>query len=172
MLNIGRGRLREHPKGTSDHTCAHSFHPLRVSFHYVTSGQKALLGRILCNFRLPMRTHKGTPKKAQNILPVMTSLPVRAASGDVTSGSSTASLHLKCYLSCAHILLSWLKSNKGEKIEKCAWKGFSCIDRLLKLTFGNDHLAVWGINYRTLQFKRKDFGKSWSKLLIFNGQKK
>ena len=39
---------------------------LRVTFHNVTSGQKAPLWRILCNFRLRLRAHKrtlfGTPK--------------------------------------------------------------------------------------------------------------
>jgi hypothetical protein len=41
---------------------------LRVSFHNVTSGQKAPLGRILCNFRLRMRTHKGTPSGLRDFL--------------------------------------------------------------------------------------------------------
>ena len=107
---------------TSGYVCAHPREPLRVTFdhygvmfHYVTSGQKAPLGRILCNFRLRMRTHKGTPKGSRDLrsLPVamvlvllyyifydcykrggeaghaQNMLPVRASSGHVTSGHVT-----------------------------------------------------------------------------------
>ena len=111
-----------------------------VTFHNITSGQKAPLGHI----RTPKGSSKGsrnlrslpvamvlvllyyskkkrtecTSGHAQNIFPVVTSLPVsfpsdhvtdvtsgHVTSGHVTSGSSTASLHRKCDLSCAHILL-------------------------------------------------------------------
>ena len=81
---------------------------LWVTFHNVISGQKAPLGRILSrDFRQPCRScavthfvlllqqyHYSSKKKArectsghaQNILPDMMSLPVRASSGHVTSG--------------------------------------------------------------------------------------
>ena len=43
-----------------------------LTFHNVTSGQKAPLGRILRNFWLRMRTPKGTPKESRDLW----SLPV------------------------------------------------------------------------------------------------
>jgi hypothetical protein len=54
----------------------------------ITTGEKARLGRILRYLLLRMRTPKGTPFGITRSLPG----PVRAASGHVTSGSST-SLH-------------------------------------------------------------------------------
>ena len=90
-----------------------------------TFGEKTPLGRILHNFWLRMRTPKGTPEctttivrrktmqgkagHAQNILPGL----VRVSSGHVTSCSITTSLHYKCCLSCAHILLTYPLQNKN-----------------------------------------------------------
>ena len=48
MLLMERGRPREHPKGI----------PMGDD---VISGEKAPLGRIVCNFRLRMRTLKEKP---------------------------------------------------------------------------------------------------------------
>ena len=83
MLLIGCGRPREHPKGhfrSKDSLIGRNHYfrlrirapfqgkppfgvidlrSLRVMFHNITYGQKAL--RILHNFRLCMRTPKGTP---------------------------------------------------------------------------------------------------------------
>ena len=62
--------------------------PLRGHVTDITTGEKARLGRILRYLLLRMRTPKGTPFGITRSLPG----PVRAASGHVTSGSST-SLH-------------------------------------------------------------------------------
>jgi hypothetical protein len=67
MLHIGRGRPREHHKGTSDRILLNfrshmrAPHPSKGSpTGEVISGQKAPLGRILRNVRLRQRAPKGT----------------------------------------------------------------------------------------------------------------
>ena len=55
MLLMGRGRPREHPKGI----------PMGDD---VISGEKAPLGRIVCHFRLRMRTLKENPSVSRDIL--------------------------------------------------------------------------------------------------------
>ena len=100
----------------------------RVTFDDVTSGEKAPLWRILCNFRLRLREpHSSTAQTVAMLLPVMrngifstttivrknrrnrlwmrtrslpvlwlpeTSFPVKAASGDFTSVSSSSNVAL------------------------------------------------------------------------------
>jgi hypothetical protein len=75
----------------------------------VTSSQKAPLGRILYQFRLRMRTHKGTPKGSLLVAMILVLLLVRkktlgerracaentsdhVTSGDVTSDSSPSNV--------------------------------------------------------------------------------
>ena len=69
---IGRGRRREHPKGT--YGCAHcalAYFPgeaLWVTFDDVISGQKAPLGWILHNVRFRMRTpFQGAPSVSRDV---------------------------------------------------------------------------------------------------------
>ena len=144
MLNIGRGRRREHPMDTSKGVtvttccatsgCAHSREPLRgqvtIGSHVtttkkkkhgknpgmrrtyfrsgplpdrassshvtdVTSGEKAPLSRIWCNFRLRMR-----------ITYFRTGHVTYVTSGHVTSGSIPAQHHRKYGFVRAHILLA------------------------------------------------------------------
>ena len=117
---IGCVRRREHPKDTSE----------RVTWPAVTTGdvnssQKSPLGKILCNFRLRMRTLKGssdlrshpvamlllyslyycttTKKKEQGKKPGMHRtyfrsgpLPDRASSGHVTSGEKAPLGQILC----------------------------------------------------------------------------
>ena len=76
---IGRGRPREHPKGTSGREFALPYFPgeaLRVMFDDVIFGEKAPLVRILSNFGCAWaQPSKGTPFRAH------------VTFGHVTSGS-------------------------------------------------------------------------------------
>jgi hypothetical protein len=69
---------------------------------YVTSGQKAPLGQIWRNFRLRMRR---IYFRTEHVTYVTSG---HMTSGHVTSGSTTSQHHLKCGLSCAHILLTFI----------------------------------------------------------------
>jgi hypothetical protein len=78
------------------------------------SGQKAPLGRILRNFRLCMRTLKGTPKRSRDLRSLPVAMVLKKARGKaghaqnilpITSGSTTSHHLRKCDFGCPYILL-------------------------------------------------------------------
>ena len=73
------------------------------------SGQKAPLGRIFRNFRLCMRTLKGTPKGSLPVAMVLKKARGKAGHAQnilpVTSGSTTSHHLRKCGFGCPYILL-------------------------------------------------------------------
>jgi hypothetical protein len=82
----------------------------RAPSGHVISGQKALLGRILRNFRLRMRrtyfrTGHVTDVTSSHVTDVTSGYVTGVTSGHVISGSTPSQHPLKCGLSCTHILL-------------------------------------------------------------------
>jgi hypothetical protein len=87
---------------TSGCACAeHTYgHGIFRSHDFVTPVKKAPLCRICRNFRLHIRR---TYFRTGHVTDITSDQVADVTSGHVTSGSSTASLHRKGDLSCAHI---------------------------------------------------------------------
>ena len=111
----------------------------------VTSGQKALLGRIWRNFRLRMRriyfrTWHVTDVTSGHVTDVTSG---HITIGHVTSGSTSQHLR-KCDLSCPHILLMSLPDEKPVSSGKL-YKTISCA--IVTITMPINHIQILKLSF-------------------------